>query len=132
MLSATITRGQRGLFSLSKYLFGGLGVIQPVLFRVGIEPAEDIRGSRFLEFNGRDEAQDVVPELDDVLLIAVRGRLNFPRRTIQGLPAAEDVEPLMLEVLKARGIRKPRQMAVAKIASLHPLFPGFSTHSNMW
>jgi hypothetical protein len=29
---------------------------------IGIEPAEDIRGGRFLEFNGRDEAQDVVPE----------------------------------------------------------------------
>jgi hypothetical protein len=26
------------------------------------------------------------------------------------LPAAEDVEPLTLEVLKARGVRKPRQI----------------------
>jgi hypothetical protein len=32
-------------------------------------------------------------------------------RTIHGLPAAEEVEPLTLEVLKARGVRKPGQMA---------------------
>ena len=49
-----------------------------------------------------------------MLLNAVRGRLNFPRRTIHGLPAAEDVEPLTLEVLKARGVRKPCQMAGGK------------------
>ena len=46
-----------------------------------------------------------------MLLIAVGGRLNFPRRTIDGLPAAENVESLTLEVLKARSIRKSCQMA---------------------
>ena len=33
-----------------------------MLLSIGVEPAEDIRGGRFFEFNGRDEAQDVVPE----------------------------------------------------------------------
>ena len=45
------------------------GLIQAVLLGIGIEPAEDIRGGRFLEFDRGDEAQDVVPELNDVLLI---------------------------------------------------------------
>ena len=43
-------------------------MIEPVLFRVGVEPPKEIGGGRFLEFNGRDEGQDVVPELDDVHL----------------------------------------------------------------
>jgi hypothetical protein len=35
-----------------------------------------------------------------VLIIAVRRRLNLPRRAIQELAAPEDIEPLTLEVLE--------------------------------
>jgi hypothetical protein len=35
-----------------------------------------------------------------VLIIAVRRRLNLPRRAIQELTAPEDIEPLTLEVLE--------------------------------
>jgi hypothetical protein len=61
-----------------------------VLLGVGIEPAEDVRGGRLLEFDGGDEAQDVVPELNDVILIDVALRLDLPARAIDGLAAPED------------------------------------------
>jgi hypothetical protein len=67
---------------------------------LGVEPAEDIRCGRFLEFDRGDEAQDVIPELDNVLIIAVRRRLNLPRRAIQELAVPEAIEPLTLEVLE--------------------------------
>jgi len=50
--------------------------------------------------NGFHTTQDVSPELDNVLIIAVRRRLNLPRRAIQELAAPEDIEPLTLEVLE--------------------------------
>src|ERR1700740_3056930 len=65
-------------------------MIQPGLLLIRIEPAEDIRCGRFLEFDRSDEAQDVIPELDDALLIAVPRWLNFPLGAIQVLAAPED------------------------------------------
>ena len=71
-----------------------------MLLRIGVEPAEDIRCGRILEFDRGDEVQDVIPGLDNVLIIAVRRPLNLPRRAIQELAAPEDIEPLTLEVLE--------------------------------
>ena len=44
------------------------GLVERMLLGVGVETAKELRGGRFLEFDRGDEAQDVVPELDDVHL----------------------------------------------------------------
>ncbi len=55
-----------------EWLTEGLeGLVQAVLLGIGIEPAEDVRGSRLLEFDRGDEAQDVIPEINDVILVDI-------------------------------------------------------------
>jgi FG-GAP-like repeat len=44
---------------------------ESVLFRVGVEPPKEIGGSRLLEFDRGDEAQNVVPVLEDAIGIAI-------------------------------------------------------------
>jgi hypothetical protein len=58
----------------------------------GIESTGDIRCGRFLEFKRGDEAQDVVPEPNDVILIDVALRFDLPARAIDGV-----VVPLRVE-----------------------------------
>ena len=66
-------------------------LIQGVLFRVGVEPAKDIRGSRFLQFDGGDKAQDIVPERDDVFGLAIRVWFDFPGRLLGVFAATENI-----------------------------------------
>ena len=80
------------------------GQIQAVLLGVGIESTKDIRCDRFLEFNRGDELQDVVPELNDVILIDLALRFDLPARAIDGLATPEYQASLPLEVLEPRRV----------------------------
>lgn len=73
-----------------------------MLLGIGIEPTEDVRGGRFLELDGGDEAQDVVPELNDVILVDAALRRDLPVRAINGLATPEDIAALPLEVPEPR------------------------------
>jgi len=64
-------------------------LIQGVLFRVRVEAAKDIGRGRFLELNGGDKAQNIVPARDDAVGIPIGVRLDGPRRLIDVLAAAE-------------------------------------------
>ena len=89
-------------------------MIQPVLLGIGIEPTEDIGCGCFLEFDRGDEAQDVIPELDDALLIDVPRRLDPPGGALQVLAAPEDIESLTFEVLETRRVGDAHQITGGK------------------
>lgn len=82
-----------------------------MLFRVGVEPAKDIRGGGFLQFDGGDKAQDIVPERNDVFGLAIRVWFDFPGRLLGVFAAAENIQPLPLEILEARRVRDLHQEA---------------------
>jgi hypothetical protein len=79
--------------------------IEAVLFRVRVEPAKEVRGRHFLEFDGCDHAQDFVPLLNHNLVIRIASGLDLPGGTVYPLAVPENIEPLALEVLEA-GRRK--------------------------
>ena len=57
-------------------------LIQGVLLRIGVEPTKKIRGRDFLELDGRDHAQDLVPLLNHNLVIGVASGLDLPGGTV--------------------------------------------------
>src|SRR6266576_975301 len=73
--------------------------IEGVLFRVRVEPAKQVRGRHFLEFDGCDHAQDFVPLLNHNLVIRIASGLDLPGGTVYRLAVPENIEPLALEVL---------------------------------
>ena len=52
--------------------------IEAVLFRVRVEPAKQVRGRHFLEFDGCDHAQDFIPLLKHNLVIRIASGLDLP------------------------------------------------------
>jgi hypothetical protein len=52
--------------------------IEGVLFRVRVEPAKQVRGRHFLEFDGCDHAQDFIPLLKHNLVIRIASGLDLP------------------------------------------------------
>jgi len=87
------------------------GSIEGVLFRVRIEPAKQVRGRHFLEFDGCDHAQDFVPLLNHNLVIRIASGLDLPGGTVYPLAVPENIEPLALQVLEAGRVGKSQQMA---------------------
>src|ERR1700674_2507061 len=85
--------------------------IEGVLFRVRVEPAKQVRGRHFLEFDGCDHAQDFVPLLNHNLVIRIASGLDLPGGTVYPLAVPENIEPLALEVLEAGRVGKSQQMA---------------------
>src|SRR5271165_2995009 len=73
--------------------------IEGVLFRVRVEPAKQVRGRHFLEFDGCDHAQDFVPLLNHNLLIRIASGLDLPGGTVYPLAVPENIESLALELL---------------------------------
>jgi hypothetical protein len=100
--------------TLQRLAEGVKGLVQTVLLGIGNEPAEDVRGGRFLELDGGDEAQDVVPELNDVILVDLALRLDLPARAIDGLATPEDIASLPLEVLERRCVGDADQITGGK------------------
>jgi hypothetical protein len=41
--------------------------VEGVLFGVGVESTEDLRGSRLLEFNGCNESENIVPVVPKII-----------------------------------------------------------------
>jgi hypothetical protein len=89
-------------------------LVEAVVPGIGIESTEDIRCGRFLEFNRGDEAQDVVPELNDVILIDVALRFDLPSRAIDGLAIPKYLASLPLEVLEPRRVGDADQITGGK------------------
>jgi len=59
--------------------------IEGVLLRVRVEPAEQVRSRHFLELDGRDHAQDLIPLLNHNLVIGVASGLDLPGGAVYSL-----------------------------------------------
>ena len=81
-----------------------------MLFGVGIESPEDLRGSRLLEFDGCNESENIVPVVFDDLGVDIARRGDFGLCAIPAPSALKGVKPLAFEVLDSRCIREPQQM----------------------
>ena len=91
-----------------------------MLFGVGIESPEDLRGSRLLEFDGCNESEDVVPVIFDDLSVDIARRGDFDLCVIPDPSALEGVSRWRLRFLIRGAYENPNKCMVPKIISLYP------------
>jgi hypothetical protein len=53
-----------------------------MLLRVGVETAKEIWSRHFLQLDGRDQAQNIIPTLDGKLVIDITRGLDLPSGTV--------------------------------------------------
>src|SRR6266446_1025914 len=89
-------------------------LIQRVLFRVGVQSSKELGGGSFLQLDGGNEAQHLVPlGFDEECVdIPIRQQLIALLRILT--PLAEAVELLMLQGLDPGGKGEPQEMQCAK------------------
>jgi hypothetical protein len=78
--------------------------IEGVLFRVRVKPAKQIRSRHFLQLDGRNHAQDLIPLLNYNLVVGVAGRLDLPPLNIGGESNASRSTVLRIFILGIRGL----------------------------
>ena len=76
--------------------------VQGMLLGIGIEPFKELRRGRHFQFDGGDEAQDVVPVLFDEPLVDVAVREDPVFLFLVFFPPPEAIEFLSAETLDAR------------------------------
>src|SRR5271165_4272829 len=82
--------------------------VEGMLFGVGVEPPEDLRGGGLLEFDGCNESKNIVPVFFDDLGVDIARRGDFGLCAVPAHLALEGVEPLAYEVLDSGCVREPQ------------------------
>ena len=88
--------------------------VESVLFGIGVESSEEIRSGGFLQLDGHNESENVVPVLLNKFGIDVSIRIDLPSRTVYFPARFEEVEFLDFEVFDPRCVGNAEQVHDSK------------------
>ena len=105
-----ISQDKQGFDDLAK---GLERLVERVLAGIGVEASEDVRGRVFLELDGGDKTQQIIPVFADQGIVDRLAGFDLPA-LLCTVFRLEDVEGLLADALDARGEGKAEQMRQAE------------------